>query len=113
MGEARDLFESLAADLEARSDQSSVSASRDVQHHGLTMLAVATAIRRALATQPEPDPVPELPEFVECDEDGDYIVHFDNRLGCCLAPHYRAEDYDRIAEAARILAARERARRAS
>lgn len=72
---------------------------------------IISILDRALATQPDADPVPELPEWVECDEDGDYIVHFDNRLGCCLAPHYRAEDYDRIAEAARILAARERARR--
>ena len=69
---------------------------------------IAGNLSEALATQPEPAPVPELPEGVQVLSD-EFGYRF--RVGDALV-FAQPDDLDRIAEACRILAARERARRA-
>ena len=72
--------------------------------------AVKEAIDFALAAPP-PDAVPELPEFVTME--GKFgLVSLQGGREAIIGSDYTPEDLDRIAEACRILAARERARRA-
>ena len=74
--------------------------------------AVANAIAKA-ADHPAPDAVPELPEWLANDGAGSWRIDLPVAgYGYWIGDEFDLTDLDRIAEACRILAARERARRA-
>ena len=109
MGEARELFTKFRAECRSLADSCEIDSPIE-----LALREIVSALGATLATQP--DPVPELPEFVVQVTDGMWkgewrVILADDREHC-IDGDYGPDDLDRIAEAARILAARERARRA-
>lgn len=106
MGEARELFERFRAEAhEVQTYFRDAGKSDSAYIFG----GIVEALRRALATQPEPAAVPELPEYVKMDEHEDWQVTLKEGNRFWIESSLPPDDLDRIAEVCRILAARRRA----
>ena len=108
MSETRKLLEELYDTAHAEAIEADGKKRPDIV---VVCQTIGRIVDRVMAEHPraEAEAVTGLPEWVAADDDGDWIISFNNGLGFCLAPHYSPEDLDRIAEACRILAARRRA----
>lgn len=119
MSEARELFERAAKDIYQRAARVEDDPSRMTMADRLiasiearVMRNFSGALATALATQPEPGAVPELPEWVEETVSGHWHIYLSDRSYQWLPGGILPDDLERIAEACTKLAARERARRA-
>ena len=110
MGEARELLQKLADVCRWRAGR--IEDDKASSMALLEMANVFSVVSNILATQP--DPVPELPEYVTLNGLHGFFEIFLDDAGSfhTIAMDLHPDDLDRISEAARILAARERARRA-
>ena len=80
--------------------------------HAATCMMVADAICRALTTKTEPEAMPELPDWLRREDGDEWCIRDEEGYESYYRFPNDLTDLGRIAEACRILAARERARRA-